>query len=509
VDCFVDKFGGSISSTLECFDRIMFKGHLPFQSEGQLNGFVDHVLGIRRKDFIPRLELYSNQLVDHGKTLAAKAGRPYEYRQGSFRKEAWAQDIIRRDRLTEGLVGVLCVQETCGTVKLMHAKGRPRLVHAKRPQRVLYYYFLDREFGLMHVRLQTWFPFTVQVYVNGHSWLERQMLKRKMGFIQRDNAFLQIDDPEKAQRLADEFCRLPWIKLLDRWARVVNPLWQEPMLRSCSYYWTITQVEYSTDVLFKSRDKLAGLYPRLLDHATLNFSAADILTFLGRKMCHQFLGEVVTDCKKQSRLPGARIKHRMKDNWLKMYDKFGQVLRVETVINDPTEFRVRRRRERDGEHRMVWCPMNKSVANMHHVERVARAANQRYLEALSVVNDPAPSYREVERLAERHEVAQRSYAGFNPARRDDIRLFQAVLDGTNLLHGFKNRDIRGRLFPPVKDPLLKRRQSHAVGRLLKRLHVRGLIAKIPHTQRWRITNCGQTVLGACVQLHYHGLATAA
>jgi len=92
---------------------------------------------------------------------------------------------------------------------------------------------------------------------------------------------------------------------------------------------------------------------------------------------------------------------------------------------------------------------------------------------------------------------------------DDIRLFQAVLDGTNLLHGFKNRDIRGRLFPPVKDPLLNRRQSHAVGRLLKRLHVRGLIAKIPHTQRWRITNRGQTVLGACVTLHYHGLATAA
>jgi hypothetical protein len=199
----------------------------------------------------------------------------------------------------------------------------------------------------------------------------------------------------------------------------------------------------------------------------------------------------------------------MKDNWLKMYDKFGQVLRVETVINDPTEFRVRRRRERDGEQRMVWCPMNKSVANMHHVERVARAANHRYLEALSVVNDPAPSYRQVERLAERQQVAQRSYAGFNPARRDDIRLFQAVLDGNNLLQGFKNRDIRGRLFPPVTDPLLRRRQSHAVGRLLKRLHVRGLIAKIPHTQRWRITDRGQSVLGACVRLHYHGLATAA
>jgi hypothetical protein len=198
----------------------------------------------------------------------------------------------------------------------------------------------------------------------------------------------------------------------------------------------------------------------------------------------------------------------MKNNWLKMYDKFGRILRVETVINDPYEFRVRRKRERNGEHRMVWCPRNKSVANLHHVERVARAANQRYLEALSVVNDPAPSYCKVERLAERQVVAQRSYAGFNPARRDDVRLFAAVLDGNNLLRGFRNADIRGRIFPAVQDPILGRRQTHVVGRLLKRLHVRGLVAKVPRTRRWRVTAVGQSVLGACVRLHYHGLANA-
>jgi len=90
-----------------------------------------------------------------------------------------------------------------------------------------------------------------------------------------------------------------------------------PLLRDGRYYWTTTQAEYFTDLLFTGRDKLAALYPRLLDHATVNFGAADILTFLGRKLCPQFLGEVITDCKKQL-LPGARIKHRMKNNWLKM-----------------------------------------------------------------------------------------------------------------------------------------------------------------------------------------------
>lgn len=509
MDSFSKKFEDSISSTLECFDRVIFKGHLPFHGEERVNKFVDHVLGMKRKEFLGFLAKKSEELVAHGKAMAEAAGRPYEYKQGSFRKEAFIDDIIRRDKLTEGLVAVLCVQETCPTVRLVHGKGRPRLVHARRPQRVLYFYFLDRDFGLMYVRIQSWFPYTVQVYMNGHSWLARQLAKRKIGFVQHDNAFTSIDNVPKAQEIANRFSQLPWIDLLDRWARKINPLMKTSFLRSYGYYWTTTQAEYSTDVLFTSPDKLAGLYPRLLDHATVNFGAADILTFLGRKLCPQFLGEVVTDCKKARRHPGARIKHRMKDNWLKMYDKFGQILRVETVINDPREFRVRRKRYRKGRHRMMWCPMNKGVGNLHHVERAARAANHRYLEALSVVNDPAPSYRQVERLAERHVAAERSYAGFNPARRDDVRLFEAVLDGNNLLRGFYSRHVRSRMFGETKNPVLIRRHTHAVGRLLKRLHVRGLIAKIPRTRRWRVTPEGQSLLSVCVRLHYHGLSMAA
>jgi len=505
---FVNKFACSIIATLCCFDRVIFKGHLPFGGDAHLNAFVDNVLRMRRKDFIPLLEKCSQRLVEHAQALAEAAGRPYEYRQGKFRKESFIQNIIRRERIHDGLVAVLCCQETCRTVKLRHGRGRPELVFAYRPQRVLYYYSLDPEFGLMYVRVQTWFPYTIQVYVNGHDWLARQMTHRGIGFCQRDNAFTEIDSPRRAQRLADRFCRLPWIRQLDRWAGQFNPLLREPWLKRSSYYWTITQAEYATDVIFTSAGKLSALYRRLLDHATVNFGAQDILTFLGRKLHGNFQGEVLSDCKKQ-RAPGARIKHRMKDNWLKMYDKFGQILRVETVINDPREFRVRRLRTRQGCPQMVWCPMNKGVANFHHFERVARAANDRYLEALSVVDDPAPSYQQVARLAERKVVAQRSYAGFNPASPQDVRLFQAVLSGDHLVQGFYNKDIRRQLFVESHDPHVRRSQVSKASRLLKRLHVRRLIAKIPRTRRWRITAAGQHLLGAIIQLHYHGLSKAA
>ena len=172
---------------------------------------------------------------------------------------------------------------------------------------------------------------------------------------------------------------------------------RQPWFRGLRYYWVVDQAEFSTDLIFTSREALSGLYPRLLDHAAVNFSAKDILTFLGRRYHPRFDGEVLTHCQK-GRWPGARIKHRMKNNWLKMYDKYALVLRIETVINNPREFRVRRLRTREGRREMVWCPMNKGVINLYRYREVSLASNERYLEALSVVDDPAPAYRQVEEL---------------------------------------------------------------------------------------------------------------
>jgi hypothetical protein len=157
---------------------------------------------------------------------------------------------------------------------------------------------------------------------------------------------------------------------------------------------------------------------------------------------------------------------------------------------------------------MAWCQMNKGVCNLYRYREVALAANQRYLEALAVVDDPAPAYRQVETLTESVVVAGRSYAGFNPASRPDVALFRAVLDGNHLVHGFRNADIRALLDRPTEDPRECQRQRAAVGRLLKRLHVRGLIAKVPRSRRWLVSREGHRVLGAVVQLYHHGIPAA-
>jgi hypothetical protein len=498
---FITKFTSLIVAVLSCFDRVIFKGHLALSAPRELEYLVDCVLKVRRSDFMKTLApQYSDRLIEHAQGWARKAGRTYEYRTGQFRKDEWAQNLIRDQGISEGLVGIPCTQETCPSFALAPGAQRPQFVSRNRQQRVLYYYFLDPQFGLIHVRLQTWLPFTVQVYVNGHEWLAQQMVQKRLGFVQQHNAFTQLDDPVQAQRLADRFAELNWPKILNRWARQVNPLLHEPF-PGYPVHWVVDQAEYATDLLFTNRAALAGLYRALLDYAVRTFTPKDILGFLGRKWDRRFDGEVHTRYEDERRF-GTRIKHRMKANWLKMYDKSGTILRVETVINSAKEFRVdRTQRHHDGTSSAGSYPMTKAVASLVDYQEQALACNRRYLDALAVVDDPTPAYQELRQLTGPKAVDGRSSAGFNPARRDDVRLFTAVLDGDHIARGFRNADIREPLFGHPKSLVPQRRASAAVGRLLKRLHVRHLVAKIPRTRRWRVTERGRQLLGRAVQLY--------
>jgi hypothetical protein len=509
VCAFFAKFASLITTVFSCFDRVIFKGHLPIGYASAFEKFIDYGLRLKRCDFADKVApQWSERLVKHAQDFAEQHGRLYEYRQGQIDKDAWAKTQWQQQGNCDGLIGILCVQETCPTYKLKKAEGRPVFRSCHVPQRVLYYYFHDRDLGLMHVRLQTWAPFTCQIYVNGHDYVAQQLAQRQLGFEQVDNAFVQLDDPAQAQRLADRFAKLPWPKILESYARLVNPLLHAE-LKDMTHYWVTDQAEYATDILFTSKQALAGLYQRLLEYAWLTFSPKDLFGFLGRKWHERFDGEVHTKYRTE-REPGARIKHWLKNNWLKLYDKFGLILRVETVINQPGAFKVYRECwHRDGKVSLAWYPMCKGVGNLHHYQGHALACNQRYLEALAVVDDPTPAYDELRTLTEAKHEQGRSYAGFNPARAEEAKLFEAVLAGDHIAQGFRNKDIRGSIHGDAKDRRHRQRQSATIGRQFKRLHVRGLIAKIPRTQRWRVTKRGRRILGDTLRTYrrYRSQAT--
>jgi hypothetical protein len=499
MDTFIQKFAAKVTGTVECFDRVIFKGHVRPLSfpQGMETLLARH--GLLIKDFARFVETHSDRLVQHAKAMAANEKRPYQYLPRKIRKDEQARRIAERDGVREGLICIFSELESCPSFKVAYADGRPRIQATYRKCLCLYYYFLDPQLGLIHVRLQTWFPFVIQIAVNGHEWLARQMKHHRLGFVQIDNAFVRVANPAKAQCLAEQFCRLNWPALLDKLARSVNPLFRS-VLRDQRYYWTVDQAEFATDILFHSRQALAPLYRELIKHALLCFSAQDVLGFLGKKLTGNFKADVLKDFK--TRVEGMRIKHRVGKNWIKMYDKFGLVLRIETVINNPYGFLLRRHGVRKGKRVIGWFPMTKGVTGMPRFAEVARSANHHYLTAVSVANDPAPAQQLLRLCTRRVEHNQRSYRGFNPAAEHDIRLFKALLQGQHHLHGFRNATVRATLYPCApSDTHTQRRLAARLYRLLKRLHVRGLIARIPHSRRWRVAAKGHAFMAMAIKHH--------
>lgn len=499
MESFLHQHADKITGVLSCPDRLIFKGYLPISyPQGMENFLADQ--DVLLKDFKTFGPEQAQRLKEHAQHLAQLQQRPFVFLPRRIRKEDRARQIAQQDGIVQGLVAVFSTLETCPSFRIVYGKDRPRLRKDYRRCLVLYYYYLDAEFGLLHIRVPTWFPLTIQVYVNGHEWLARALDQQKLGYQRRDNAFLRLDNPVRAQALADQLLRKKWPRFLNALAKRVNPLLAD-LLRHCAYRWVLDQAEFATDLLFQDRAALQSIYPRLLEHATLHFSGDDLLTYFGRQRPAACVGEVLTDLKKGQH--GFRVKHRYQGNWIKLYDKFGQVLRLEVVINRPATFRVRRWATRQGQRVFGWFPLIKNVAMLGRYAQVAHQAAGRYLNGLAVVQDPQVSNDLLDNVCNRASFQGRRRRGLNPLSREEQRLFFAVLRGEHALRGFRSRDIAQYLQTrTAPDPKERRRQSARISRLLQLLRAHGLIRKLPKTRRYRVTDRGFAFMSAAIHLRY-------
>jgi hypothetical protein len=502
---FVRKHAAKIQGVLSCFDRVIFRGYLPFCDPAGMAGFLSQQ-GVLLKDFKNYAPQIAERLKEHVGTVVAAAGGTFRFLPKKERMEAAARELVRQRGLREGIVCGFSCLETCSTFRLQYGEGRPQLRKDYRRCTVLYVFVLHPLLGLIHVKLHTWFPLTMQVYVNGHEWLARKMDAAGLSYTQVDNAFVALGDPLGAQKCADRFIKQNWPRLLHNLAVHFNPLLRD-VLKGSSYYWVVDQAEYATDVLFTDRAALASLYPRLYEHATLCLGAEDVLRFLGRKLHPCFQGEVHTHAGR--RVEGVRIKHAMKANRLKMYDKVGQVLRIETVINDPGEFRVRRWRVGpDGRKELAWLPLLKGVAWLWRYADVSRMANSRYLDALAVVDDWQKTREQLDQVTRPARLGQSRKRALQPLSPADQALFFAVMGGPHRLRGFHNRDIARQLQPTrAVDAGERRRRSARVTRQIQLLRAHGLVAKIPRTRRYRVTVKGEALMSAAIYVRHKYLPT--
>jgi hypothetical protein len=262
------------------------------------------------------------------------------------------------------------------------------------------------------------------------------------------------------------------------------------------YYWTAYQTEWATDLLFRNPAALASLYPTLVRHALLHFRSEDIMRFLGRKAHTRFEGDLGTGFK--DRPEGLRVKHWANGNSLKMYNKAGSVLRVETTLGNPGDFRVFRPPHNDPNGMLGWRPVRKGVADLYRRAEISQRSNERYLDALSVVDDSTTLATLLDHVAQPTTWRGKRVRALRTGDPADVALLAAVARGEFATAGFRNRDIRLRLHPDTAeaDPAEVRRVAARIGRQIRLLRAHGLVQKIPKTHRYQMTAKGHALTAA-------------
>lgn len=505
---FIKKHQADITGTLSGFDRVRFRGTIRMLAyvEGMLGWLND------RRVLLKEFKDFSMNLTDTSKSsvanIAEAAGRPVRYLASSaLSKEDLARELLRREGAApdSGLICVFSCVEPCASFSIQKNVQTKHIDLVKALRKCLhwYFYFLDPMIGLCHVRIQSWLPFAVHVCANGREWLCRELDQAGVGCTRSDNCLLAVEDQQQAQALLDAQPWADWSGILQRLLRQSCPeLLQLPLAqRNHEYYWSADDTEWATDIMFRSPQALARLYPALARHAIATFSSCDVMRFLGRvrrdsqQQVHgKFEGQVTSDLKR--RPEGLRVKHRVNANSVKMYDKQGSVLRVETTIQDARDLKVYRASETDPEGEKSWRIMRKAVADLPRRTEVSQGANQRYLSALAEVDSTTPLGRLADAVSQPVFREGRRYRGLQPLSGRDAEVAALLLRGEFTLNGFRNRDVRELLHPAQTTQHQRSRQSAQVTRLLRLFREHGLIQKIKGTHRYQLTAQGRRTLPA-------------
>src|SRR6201997_3576420 len=365
-----DRYHDQLAGVLSCYDRIVIAGTLPGACFAEGMTRILKARGIRVFDYPTQFAApLRDRVREAAARLAAAAGITIEHIAKSYiGKEDVVAKVLAARGSHPGLVHVISAMEACDSYQPWHDKQTHRTFLRPDTGKCLhyYFYFMDAEFGLVYLRVPTWCPFRLQFYCNGHSWLACKLSAAGIDCVTADNAFVRIADGQRAQALADALSPQDLHRVLDRYAAQCCPVLD---VIGQSYHWSLMQVEYSTDLVFRSQATLAPLYEQLSRQAVLCVKAEHVATFLGHKITPQLAQEIGS--RFATRIEGTCIKHRFSKSAIKMYDKFTLVLRLETTTNDVSSFKHHRKVEhRNGPATRALAPVKKTIYSLPDLREV-------------------------------------------------------------------------------------------------------------------------------------------
>jgi hypothetical protein len=491
VELLTERRKDEIAGVLSCYDRIIIQGTVPgwCYAGGMTDYFYKHQ--IRIFDYARWAQPLRESLRENMERTAADNSIEIEFVRSrkSFRKEDRVKEVLAKRGEQPGVVCILSAMEPCGSYKPWHDKKTHQTSLKPDDGKCLHYYiyFIDEDLGLCSLRVPTWCPFRLQFYYNGHSYLARQMSKRNIEYRVLDNAFGWVADFQQAQKLADEFQVEMLHRKLDEFADRYCPIVKRFEL---NYHWSLDQVEFATDIVFRKQSDLQAIYERLTRTAIHTVKPDNIATFLGRKLNGNYQDEMGN--RFNTRIEGTRIKHTMGPVTVKMYDKFRLILRIETTVVKVSFFKHYREVEhKDGTRSMAWAEMKKTIYSLAPLRELLWAANRRYLEFLSAIEDDTAGTHKLNKISQPTEENERAYRGFNFFDVEDEKLFESLGSGEFNISGFQNKDLRQRV---------KGKNTGQISRLMKRLRMHGLIKKVGKTYKYYVTTLGKQVIALGLKL---------
>jgi hypothetical protein len=509
---FLQRFGSKVIGHLSGFDRMMFRGSI--QRLCYPAGVLLYLywLKVLFKDFAVFAKDTTSTLCNAIEHQALERDTPMIYLASTAEsKEERALAEAAKHQRTSGLIAVMGCVEPCRTVVMRRGEDRrlqPRIEDRKCLH--YYHYYLDAKFGLMYTRLQSWFPFTMYIGINGREWLAKQMKQANLDYVKVDNCFTYIEDFDQAQALLDAQVHADWPRLLEQLTARDHPLHGKLLPGHNPYYWSLQVSEWATDILFRSKEDLAELYPLFVHHAIETMHCGDVMRFLGYKVPatgrvrNNFKGEVLIDMKRREE--GTRVKFQVKTNSGKIYDKHGN-LRLEGTVNNPQEFTCQRTAPGDEEGELSPHRMRKGVVDIVPRAQVCQEINDRFANFLAAAADTEPVGKLVEAITAPVQWRGRRARGLNPLAACDVKLLEIVARGDFLIHGFRNRDVREALYGTAPVAIeTKRRQSAAVTRQLRLLQAHDLIRKEDRSHRYHLTDKGQRTITAILAVRRTDIA---
>ena len=493
----IDRFEDAISGVIHGFDRIVFQGFIrPIVfPEGAMNFFDSK--GILYKDAKPWMETQTERLVTRIDDMSIKATGLgiIPIKSLSTRKEALAHEQQEKLGISNGLIGAWSSTESASSFKIIPAEGRPKLRLVNTKCKHLYLYLDDPIYGFMNIRIQTWFPYKIQIALNGREWLSRQLDKAGVNYERQKNKFTHIDDYKKAQLFLDRQVSINWVDMLNKFSALGFPTMKTTLGSDYSYTWSCWQSEWASDMIFNNATVMKDLMTRSVLHTFMGGDAGSLMRFFGRpnnkngEPHHAFKGNIQSTVKEFN--SGFRVKHWIDHNSVKLYNE-ANVVRVETTINDPSQFKVHRHKQNQNKDEpKSLLPMRKGVADMTVRAQVSQEVNDRFSEHLNEMDSDVPLKDVVDPVMKSKTKNDRSVRGLDPFGKDR-EFLNAISNGKFIVSGFTNKDLRELLSSSKQFKGKDEKQiSGFVTRVIRLMRDHKLIRKYPKQHKYQLSNDGR------------------